>query len=561
MGKGKRAHFDKTKHSIPVSSSDVLNPVPLLDGPPPLYTYDALVNEKRRKAQDEEHLVEDAPLPVLVTTYLSYLVLIIFGHLRDFFGMRFKRDGYSHLKNSNVSEDQFMIYHYLIVSYQGYAPLNSGFDTFYTRRLYRRISDVFNRPITGVPGRIVKCLERTSADFNKTFKLTGRTIECLNLSSYNYLGFAQADGPCADAVEVGIRKYGVSSGSARSQGAQSELHVETENLIARFLGQEAAIIVSMGFSTNSTNIPALMGKGSLIISDELNHSSIVYGTRVSGATVKTFKHNDPASLEKVLRENIALGQPRTHRPWKKIMVIVEGLYSMEGTIVCLPEIIALKRKYKFYLYLDEAHSIGAMGPNGRGVCDYYGIDPSQVDVLMGTFTKSFGAAGGYIAGRKSLIDHLRLYSHASVYAEAITPPVLQQIYTSTKIIMGEDGTDDGHRRIQALARNARYFSTKLKEMGFIVYGAEDSPVVPMLLFHPCKIPAFSREMLQRNVAVVVVGYPATPIITSRVRFCLSAAHSIEDLDRVLEAISEVGDRLVLKVSQRKHHQTHKRITA
>ncbi|KAJ1561568.1 serine palmitoyltransferase component [Nowakowskiella sp. JEL0078] len=532
MGKGKRAHFDR-ELTIPETSTDVLNPPPLLDGPPPLYTYSKEANEKRRVQQDEEHLVEEAPLFVLVTTYLSYFILISFGHMRDFFGLRFRPSGYSHLKNSN-----------------GYAPLNSGFDTFYTRRLYRRICDVFNRPITGVPGRSVKVLERVSTDFNKNLTLNGKIKECLNLSSYNYLGFAQADGPCADAVEISIKKYGVSVGSTRSLGGQLDLHVETENLVARFMGQEAAIIVSMGFATNSTNIPALMGKGCLIISDELNHSSIVYGTRVSGATVKTFKHNDPKNLEEVLRENIAMGQPRTHRPWKKIMVIVEGLYSMEGTIVCLPEIVALKRKYKFYIYLDEAHSVGAMGPNGRGICDYYGIDPSNVDILMGTFTKSFGAAGGYIAARKSIIDHLRLYSHASVYAESISPPILSQIYTSMKIIMGEDGTNDGRHRIQALARNARHFSNGLKKMGFIVYGAEDSPVVPMLLFHPCKIPAFSREMLKRNIAVVVVGYPATPIITSRVRFCLSASHTIEDLDRVLAEISDIGDRLVLKVSQK-----------
>ena len=248
-----------------------------------------------------------------------------------------------------------------------------------------------------------------------------------------------------------------------------------------------------------------------------------------------------------MRNAIAQGQPSDskHVPWKKILVVVEGLYSMEGNICCLPEILALKNKYKFYLYLDEAHSIGALGPNGRGVCDYYGVDPCEVDILMGTFTKSFGAAGGYIAAKKEIVDKIRLYCHSSVYAESISLAVLQQIYTSMSIIVGDQGGDEGRRRIQTLAKNSRFFASELRRMGFIVYGY-DSPVIPLLLCNPAKIPAFSREMLDRGIAVVVVGYPATPIITSRVRFCISAAHTEEDLKFALEQISEVGDRLCLK---------------
>jgi serine palmitoyltransferase len=197
--------------------------------------------------------------------------------------------------------------------------------------------------------------------------------------------------------------------------------------------------------------------------------------------------------------------------------------------------------------LDEAHSVGALGPNGRGICDYYGIDPSEVDILMGTFTKSFGAAGGYIAGSKVLIDHLRLHSHSHVYAEAVSVPVIKQIYASMRMIMGEDYGSEGRHRIQTLARNSRFFASELRRMGFLVYG-NDSPVIPLLLMNPAKIPAFSREMLQRGIAVVVVGYPATPIITSRVRFCISASHTMEDLQYALEQISEVGDRLLLKMA-------------
>ncbi|KAG0164630.1 serine palmitoyltransferase component [Apophysomyces sp. BC1034] len=487
----------------------------------------------QRKYEDFEQKMEAAPLYVLVSTYLNYLVLILFGHLRDILGKLFKRKEYAHLRTS-----------------EGYAPLVSDFDSFYTRRMYMRIRDCWNRPITGVPTRKTSVLERETKDFNRTFRLTGKVQETMNFASYNYLGFAQASGPCAEAVEEAVQHYGISTASARLEGGTSQMHVQLERKVAQFVGKEDAIIVSMGFATNSSTIPSLVGKGCLIISDELNHSSIVFGARLSGASIRVFKHNNMIDLRNLLREVISQGQPRTHRPWKKILVIVEGLYSMEGSIVNLPELIQLKREYKFYLYVDEAHSIGALGENGGGVCDFYGISPRHVDLLMGTFTKSFGAAGGYIAGDKSVIDHLRLRNHTFCYAETMSIPVAQQVRTSLGIILGEDGTNDGRNRIQQLAENSRYFATKLRDMGFIVYGDEGSPVIPLLLFNPAKISAFSRETLKRNIAICVVGYPATPIISSRARFCVSASHTREDLDDTLAKISEIGDLLMLKIGNR-----------
>ncbi|CAG8496334.1 177_t:CDS:2 [Acaulospora colombiana] len=358
----------------------------------------------KRRDDDPGWVEEEPPYYFLFTTYLSYLVLICFGHLRDFFGKRFRSKNYKHLREQN-----------------GYAPLNSDFDNFYVRRLKLRINDCFNRPVTGVPGRKITLLERETTDYCKTFQLTGNTRECLNLSSYNYLGFAQADGPCADAVEQTIRKYGITTCSPRAEVGSSDLHQKVESLVSRFLGKPAAMIISMGYATNSTTLPALVSKGCLIISDEYNHSSIVFGSRLSGAFIRVFKHNDMDDLELLLRECISQGQPRTHRPWKKILLVVEGIYSMEGSICNLPKILEFKRKYKFYLYVDEAHSIGALGPRGRGVCDYYGVNPDEVDILMGTFTKSFGAAGGYIAASQDIIDHLRITNHASIYAESMTP--------------------------------------------------------------------------------------------------------------------------------------------
>lgn len=256
-------------------------------------------------------------------------------------------------------------------------------------------------------------------------------------------------------------------------------------------------------------------------------------------------------LEKCLREAVVNGRPRTHRPWKKILVVVEGVYSMEGTIVNLPEVIRLKKKYKAYLYLDEAHSIGALGQRGRGVTDYYGCDPLDVDVLMGTFTKSFNAVGGYIAGTKKLIDYLRTRSHSSCYAGSMPTPVIQQIMVSMRTIMGEDGTDDGWRRLRRIARNALYFRSRLREMGFIVYGNSSSPIVPILGFVPGKVYAFTKMMVANGVATVGVSFPAVPIHQSRIRFCVSAAHSKEMLDEVLDVIYRVGKHVHMMCSKRK----------
>lgn len=526
----------------------------------------------------QDHATEEPPYYILFTTYISYLMVICFGRARDFFGKRFAKSYFTHLMPHN-----------------GYAPLNSDFDSFYTRRLQRRVDECCSQPIAGVPGRTVLILDRYSTDYNVTKIYTGTKTRALNISSYNYLGFSQARGGCSDAVRESIRRYGTSTCGTRLESGSSELHVFAEALVARFLGTEDALVSSAGFATNSTFIPALVGKKSLIISDELNHTSIRIGARQSGAQVRMFKHNDISSLESVLREAISQGQPKTHRPWKKILVIVEGLYSMEGTLVNLLGIVRLKQKYKFYLFVDEAHSVGAIGPHGRGVTDYFNIHPGSIDVLMGTFTKSFGAAGGYIAGPKTLIDALRLRGHSCPYAETMAPPVLAQIIASIASIMGvapvpqlsksksqnslnlasslKDRADELPRmapasmlpawinlhpsladgsearmRIRRLAFNCRYLHAGLKKLGFIIPGHPFSPIVPLLIFNPGKCLMFSRLMRARRIpiVVVVVGYPATPLEKGRARFCASASHTKEDIDMVLQACDEVGGILDLK---------------
>ncbi|XP_038846118.1 serine palmitoyltransferase 3-like [Salvelinus namaycush] len=348
---------------------------------------------------------EQAPMYVAVMTYLGFGIVTLFGYFRDFL----RAVGLEKCHIAREREEQ-----------KDFVPLYQDFENFYTRNLYMRVRDNWNRPICSLPGPVFDVMERVSPDYNWTFSLTGKTIDnVINMGSYNYLGFAENDGDFLKTVADRTQQYGLGVCSTRQEMGNLAIHEELEQLVATFLGAESSMIFGMGFATNSMNIPALVGKGCLILSDELNHTSLILGARLSGATIWVFKHNNTQSLERLLREAVCTGQPRTHRPWKKILIMVEGIYSMEGSVVRLPDIVALKKKYKAYLYLDEAHSIGAVGPTGRGVTELFGLDPSDIDVMMGTFTKSFGAAGGYIAGKK--VDYIRLYRPNALRAQRQGP--------------------------------------------------------------------------------------------------------------------------------------------
>ncbi|EXB54913.1 Serine palmitoyltransferase 2 [Morus notabilis] len=483
------------------------------------------------------------PYLTALTTYFSYGLLFAFGQFRDFF-----RKIIDWWNSSNL---------------QGYAPICLGLEDFYIRRLYLRIQDCFGRPIASAPDAWFDVVERYSNDNNKTLKVfgvlwitlikcllcrrTSKKSRCLNLGSYNYLGFAASDEYCTPRVIESLKRFSPSTCSTRVDGGNTTIHKELEECVANFVGKPAAIVFGMGYVTNSAILPVLIGKGGLIISDSLNHNSIVNGARGSGATIRVFQHNTPSHLEKVLREQIAEGQPRTRRPWKKIIVIVEGIYSMEGELCKLPEIVVICKKYRAYVYLDEAHSIGAVGKTGRGVCELLGVDTADVDIMMGTFTKSFGSCGGYIAGSKELVEYLKYTCPAHLYATSISPPAAQQIISSIKVILGEDGTSRGAQKLARIGENSNFFRSELQKMGFEVLGDNDSPVMPIMLYNPAKIPAFSRECLKKNVAVVTVAFPATPLLLARARICISASHSKEDLLRALEVISEVGDLLHLTI--------------
>lgn len=475
----------------------------------------------------------DGSLPVpmftAIMTYFTYLLLLFVGNLRDA-AARF------------TGHTRYPV----LLPKKGFAPLLKNWESFFTRRIYHRVQDCWNRPITGSPGAHIRILPRGYNKEHTQMHLTGEPpMDCINVGSYNYLGFADDwHETCGQTVKRSLDEFGVALCSSRGDSGTSSVHTQLEREVAEFVGKEDAVVFNMGYGTNAVTVPSFMGRGSLIISDALNHSSIVNGARASGACVKVFNHNDAENLARVLREAIAEGQPRTHRPWTKILVMVEGVYSMEGEICDLPAILAVCKKYKAYLYVDEAHSIGAVGRTGRGVCEHWGVDPAEVDILMGTFTKSFGAMGGYIAGNRELIGYLRANSGGVIYNNAMSPVVAMQVLTALRVLH----TDVGRDKIRRLAENSDYFRDRLRAMKCHVLGQSGSPVVPLLLYVPGKVNPFTRECLKRGIAVVVVGFPAAPLLSSRARFCISAGHTREDIDRTLDVLEELSDLLQLRYS-------------
>lgn len=319
----------------------------------------------------------------------------------------------------------------------------------------------------------------------------------------------------------------------------NQTHLQLEALTARFLMVDDAMVFGMGFDTNTTTLPCLLSSECIAMSDEMNHASIILGLKLSGAAIRIFKHNDMESLEEQLLDATLSGQPNG-KPWKKILIVSEGIFSMDGTIVKLPSMVRLKEKYQAYIYLDEAHSIGSIGSSGRGATDYFKIDPKEIDVLMGTFSKSFGSMGGYVAGSKQLINFLRVNNHAYCYAASMAPAAAQQIITSMGIIMGLDGTQEGRKRIKRLAANTSLLRRGLAKIGVQVFGHRDSPVVPMLVCQISKLKALYLFLTERQVAVVGVCFPIVPLMRARIRFCLSASHTREQIEHLLSAVEEAA---------------------
>lgn len=459
----------------------------------------------------------------MLATYISFLNLLIIGHIRDHFGKVFTPWNYRFYFELN-----------------GMPPLVSLFDSFFIRRMYKRISDCWNRPIHGAPGRTIRLLERQSDDYNNTFMFTGHFLDVLNTGSYNYLGLASCNGPITDSVLESVDAYPISCPYPSADCADAPVVKILENEVADFLYQEDCLVLSIGYGTNTSIIPTIM-QNSLILSDELSHMSLVKGMNLCESLVVVFRHNDMEDLESKLRFHIVQGEPETHRPWRRIFVVVEGLYSMEGTVANLKKLVELKKMYRFYIYVDEAHSIGAMGKTGRGICEHLGVSHSDIDIHMGTFSKSFGSFGGYIAGKKEMINYLRRYNDLSLYGEQMSSIVATQILESLRMIVRDNS------RMKRLHENTRRIRKALKRRRFNILGDDDSPIVPILIPQPGKIGDFSRLCLERGIAVAMVGYPATPIMRNRVRLCISSSHTSEDIDRIVKVFDQIGKVMGIKM--------------
>lgn len=455
-------------------------------------------------------------------TYITYFNLILLGHAEDLMGKILMPWKYAKYFTQN-----------------GIPAFFSLLDSFFIRKLYQRIADCFERPIIGFPAKKITILERTSNDYNKTFQLTVNEIPVLNVGSYNYLGFSSPGSRITDPIIKSVDELPLNYSTPIKDFNSNEVHQTLEREMADFIYQEDCAVFSMGFGTNTSTISILM-RDSLIFSDEYNHTSLIKGMKLSESEIVLFNHNDMRDLEDKLKFHISQNHLNNSKSWKKIFVVIEGLFSMEGTIANLKKLVKLKRKYKFYIYLDEAHSIGAMGKTGRGVCEHLNIPHSEIDIHMGTFTKSFGGFGGYIAGSKKLINFIRKNNIFYNQQETMSPIVAQQILICLREIIKDTS------RIKALRTNTRRLRDEFTNRGFYVIGDKDSAIVPILIPTPGKIGDFSRLCLARGLAVVVVGYPATPILLNRARLCVSSLHTNKDIDFIVHVIDEIGSVLGMK---------------
>ncbi|KAL7713874.1 serine C-palmitoyltransferase [Entamoeba marina] len=430
----------------------------------------------------------------------------------------------------------FILYYLGLCNYK--PPLfGEAMEDYYMRRVYTTCYDCFSRPLDGPPEHHIEIAERVEEQIkcNKRLILNSNDSPrtAINFGSYNYLGFGGRHPIVTKQIMECMKTKGVAITGTAAECGISEEQQQLEQIIATFLHKDDAIVVPMGFATNSTLIPILVGKGDVVFSDALNHNSIITGIKSSGAEVKVFKHNDMFDLQKKLEDLKKNGMKNGEQP-KKVLLIAEGLYSMEGEYCPLKELIALKKAYGFYLYVDEAHSFGALGETGRGIVEHLGCNFNDVDILMGTFSKSFASSGGYLASDKQTIALLRSNCYSVVYGSPMSPASAQQIISVLELMK----TSEGKQRIAQLRKNSINFRKRLLEAGCHVLGDTDSPVIPVLVYHISKVRDISRGCLKRGVAVVGVGYPACSITTHRIRFCISASHTDEDMDKTYTALIE-----------------------
>ncbi len=348
----------------------------------------------------------------------------------------------------------------------------------------------------------------------------------LNFCSNNYLGLANHP-KLVEAARETMLKYGVGPGAVRSIAGTMDLHLELEKRLTQFKGVEAAITFQSGFNANVATIPALVGKDDVIFSDELNHASIIDGSRLSGGRIERFAHADTVDLEKVIRENAGT--------YRRGLVITDGVFSMDGDMAPLDKIYEVSNRYDIMLMVDDAHGEGVVGRGGRGIVDHFGLH-GKVDVEVGTLSKAFGVVGGLVAGNARIIDWLRQRARPFLFSSA-TPPA-----DVAACIAAVDLLESSTELVDRLWENANYFKTNMRQMGFNT-GQSVTPITPIMLGEAPLAQQFSRDLFEEGVFAMPLGFPTVPKGKARIRVMISAAHSREDLDQGLAAFQKVGKKL------------------
>jgi len=352
--------------------------------------------------------------------------------------------------------------------------------------------------------------------------------EVINLSSNNYLGLTTHPKLRRAAIDA-TRKYGVGSGAVRTITGTMKIHMELEEQIARFKKVEACVVFQSGFTANAGTVSAILGKEDLIISDELNHASIIDGCRLSRATIKVFKHKDVADCERVLKET-------ENWPGKKLL-ITDGVFSMEGDIADLPALSDLAERYNCIMMVDDAHSSGVLGSRGRGTIDHCGVH-GRVDIQVGTLSKAIGAIGGYVCGSKDLIDFLYHRARPFLFSTSHPPSVTATCQAAFELLDSEAG----EKLIKKLWSNTKLFKRKLKQLGFKM-GDSKTPITPILVGDAGKAFEFSRELFAEGVLAMAIGFPTVPEGKARLRTIVTATHKRADLERAAEIIGRVGSKI------------------
>src|SRR5881227_627015 len=353
----------------------------------------------------------------------------------------------------------------------------------------------------------------------------------INLASNNYLGLTTHP-KLREAAEKAVRDYGVGSGAVRTIAGTMKLHIELEEKIARFKKVEACVVFQSGFTANAGTVSAILGKDDFIISDELNHASIIDGARLSKAKILVFRHKDIAHAE----EQLATIKDE---PGKKLL-ITDGVFSMDGDIGPLPALCDLAEKYGAIMMVDDAHASGVLGRNGRGTIDHFNVH-GRVDVQVGTLSKAIGALGGYVCGSRDLIDFLYHRARPFLFSTSHPPSVAATCIAAFEVLENEP------ERIEKLWENTRFWKKELGNLGFDIGGkatpASETPITPIIIGDGKLTMEFSRELFKEGVLGTGLTYPTVPEGKARIRTIMTATHTQHELQRSLETLKGVGKRM------------------